>query len=64
MVLYRPWRRRVDARRAALGSSSYGEDIVISSDIDEDIEHNSDAHGMPEIISGVPREPDRVDVKT
>lgn len=35
----------------------------MSSDVDEDIEPNSVAHGMPEIISGAPREPDRVDVK-
>lgn len=65
VVCYKPWRRRVDARRDALKRSAEHEE---EARVPEDLEYHDEGpsnseHGTPEVISEAPREPERRDVK-
>lgn len=66
VVCYRPWRQRVDARRAALKSPLYQEDGILSADVDIVDVHQGTSiqqHGAPELIGIEPSEPTHRDMK-
>lgn len=62
VILYKPWRRRFDARRNALQMSCGDESGMVLSDLDGGAPA-SPVHGMPEIIQPTSLESKQRDVK-
>lgn len=63
VVLYKPWRRRVDARRAALVRSTPEDEGMVSDDVEFGENPRSSRHGVPELLDDRTGEPERPDVK-